>query len=220
MAFLNDLNAGTWLATFLTVVICGCVLFLDVRDWMNHWKFHGYSQCAFLWILSLGFLAGAIYAYSPDADVPRKTAAGDYRAVSSTGGRGTRVEYICVNNCAETGGHVLALQTEALEIVANGPAGRRYEFEYLTRPSGNVVLGVWLRVVGIRDADSGAQLFEIDLARHLGRMTVLIFDAVLFIVTGFICLQLHRKKKSADSEDAEPAESKPEAEEMTSLNLS
>jgi hypothetical protein len=207
MTFLNDLNLLSVVATVITLAICGCVLFLDTRDWLNRRKsngeFDGEKQCVYLCMISLACLVGVIDAFSPSAHVPHKTVTGEYRVVAHTSGKGGSTDFICVIDCTRTGGYTLALNDDAQSALWKRHAGGRYEFEYLTYPSGNAFAGVWLRVVGIRDAESGAQLYEVDLARHWGRVLLFTVDFLLLVGTGVLCVRLERGEKKGKREDDE-----------------
>jgi hypothetical protein len=212
MTFLNDLNLLSIVATVITLIICGCVLFLDTRDWLNRRKsngeFDGAKQCVLLCFLSLPCLMGVVDAFSPSANVPHKTVTGEYRVVHHASGRGGSTDFICVIDCTRTGGYTLALNDDAQRALWKRPTGERYEFEYLTHPSGNAFGGVWLRVVGIRDAESGAQLYAVDLVRHWGRVFLFTLDFLLLVGTGVLCVRLERGEKQAnreeDGDDPEP----------------
>ena len=213
MAFLNDLNLLSIAATVITVVICGCVLSLDFRDWLDRRRFAGQfdgtKQCVYLCFLSLACLVGAVDAFSPHANVPRKTVSGQYRVVHHSSGRGGSTDFICVIDCTGTGGYTLALNDDAQFVLWKRPKGGRYEFEYLTHPSGNAFTGVSLRVVGVRDADSGAKLYEVDLARHWGRVLLFTTDFLLLIGTGVLCVRLERPEKKGNRDEEEESESEP-----------
>lgn len=224
MNFLNDLNLLSVAATAITVILCACILFLDVRDWVNRRKlngqFDGIKQCVYLCFLSLACLVGAIDALSPSAHVPHKTVTGEYRVVHHVSGKGGSTDFICVIDCTRTGGYTLALNDDAQSVLWKRPKGGRYEFEYLTRPTGNALSGVSLRVVGIRDAESGARLYEVDLVRHWGRVVLFMFDFLLLIATGILGVRLEcsQKKEKGDGDD-EDIESEPEGRLITRLDL-
>ena len=225
MTFLHDLNPLSIMASVITVVICGCILFLDFRDWLNRWKsageFDGQKQCTYLCMISLACLVGAIDAFSPHANVPRKTVSGKYQVVHPASGKGGSTDLICVIDCTRTDGYTLALNDDAQMALRKGQAGGRYQFEYMTRPSGSAFTGVSLRVVGIRDADSGAKLYEVDLARHWGRVLLFTGDFLLFIGTGVLCVILERSEKNSSwDEDGEVPESEPKSRLITELDLS
>jgi hypothetical protein len=133
---------------------------------------------------------------------------GEYRVVHHTSGRGGSTDFICVIDCTRTGGYTLALNDDAQSVLWKRPKGGRYEFEYLTNPSGNAFGGVWLRVVGIRDAESGAQLYAVDLVRHWGRVFLYAADFLLLAGTGILCLRLEGGEKKGnrdvDGDDPEP----------------
>jgi hypothetical protein len=210
MTFLNDLNLLSIVATVITLILCGCVLFLDTRDWLNrrrsNGQFDGVKQCVFLCFLSLPCVVGAVDAFSPSAYVPHQTVTGEYRVVHHVSGKGGSTDFICVVDCSRTGGYTLALNDDAQRALWKRPTGERYEFEYLTHPSGNVFGGVWLRVVGIRDAESGVRLYEVDLARHWGRVFLYIVDFFLLVATGVLGVRLERgeKRDKTDEDEDEP----------------
>jgi hypothetical protein len=220
MAFLNDLNPLSIAATVITLTVCGCAIFLDMRDWLNRWRIDGRRQFALLIWTAPACALGAFIAYSPGADAPRKTVIGDYREVGAISGHGVRIDFICVDDCAATGGRTLAIGEKSLKVLRKGPVGRRYEFEFLDRPSGNALWGSSLRVVGIRDPDSGAKLYEVDLTRHWGRMLLFIADFLLCVCTGVLCVVLKLGGKRRNRDDQEEPESKPKSSLITNLDLS
>jgi hypothetical protein len=225
MAFLNDLNLLSIAATVITVAICGCVLSLDIGDWLNRRRsagqFDGLKQCIYLCFLSVACLVGTIDAFSPSANVPHKTVTGEYRVVHISSGKGGSTFFICVVDCTTTGGYTLAMNDDAHMVLRKRPEGGRYEFDYLDRPSGNGFTGVSLRVVGIRDAGSGAKLYEVDLVRHWGRVFLFTSDFLLLIGTGILCVRLERpeKKKGKRDDEAEDPEPVPDGRIITSLDL-
>jgi hypothetical protein len=223
MAFLNDLNLLSIVATVITVVICGCVLSLDFRDWLNRKKFAGQfdgtKQCVFLCFASVACLVGVFDAFSPSANVPRKTVTGHYRVVHHSSGKGGSTDFICVIDCTRTGGYTLALNDDAQSALWKRPAGRSYEFEYLSRPSGSAFGGVWLRVIGIQDAETGAQLYYDDLDRHWGRVFVYFVDFLLLAGTGVLCVKLERPEKTRKRDEEDDPEPVPDGRIITSLDL-
>ena len=225
MAFLNDLNLLSIAATVITVVICGCVLFLDFRDWLNRRRFAGQfdgeKQCVYLCFLSLACLVGAVDAFSPHANVPRKTVSGQYRVVQHSSGRGGSTDFICVIDCNRTGGYTLALDDDAQAALWKRPTGERYEFEYLGGAAGNSFTGYSLRVIGIQEAETGTQLYKVDLDRHWGRVFVYLVDFLLLIGSGVLCVRLERPetKRGRDDEKDDP-EPEPEGRLITSMGLS
>jgi hypothetical protein len=221
MIFLNDLNPAAWLATIATLVICGSVLFLSLRDWMNHWRSDSGLQLAAPFYLGILCIVGAVIAYSPPAYVPRKTVVGSFQVIAVKHGRGGTFEYICVDSCAQTGGYTLSADFRAMKILDRGQAARRFRFVYLDHPQGNALSGVSLRLVGIADADTGQTLYEVDLSRHLLRMAVFLVDVAICFFTAGLYLFLAGRTRTKDPEsEQEPAESKPAtAEAMTSLHL-
>jgi hypothetical protein len=225
MTFLNDLNLLSMVATVIALAVCGCVLFLDGRDWLNRRKsngeFDGVKQCVYLCFLSLACVVGAVDAFSPSANIPHKTVTGEYRIIYKVNGRHSTTYFICVIDCTRTGGYTLALDEDAQLALENVPARGRYEFEYLTHPSGNAFTGVWLRVVGIRAAETGAQLYYVDLARHWGRVLLYVADFLLLAVTGVLCVVLERSEKKGDKEDeGDDPEAVPEGRLIIGLELS
>jgi hypothetical protein len=215
MAFLLDLDVVTGMATAAALVICGCFLTLAFRDWRNGWPVEAVNYLAVFWILALICLVGAGVAYSPSADIPRKSVVGSPHIVAETHGKGGPTVYICVDRCATTGGYALRLRDEAFDLVKGALPGERYRFTYLDKPSGGLLTGVSLRLVGIANPESGEVLYSVDLTRHLPRMIVFIGNACLFVFTSYLCLQLSRTKGKGGGNGGQSEE----AEETTALNL-
>jgi hypothetical protein len=221
MSALNDLNALTLAMTVAALVIGGAVIFLNIRDRLNHWPIEPSVPRLAVWYLAAFCLAGAVSAYSPSANLPRKTAVGGFRIVGVNHSRGGDKEFICIDDCSPTGGYALSVSTQAARVLDRGPAGARYWFIYLDHADGNALTGVSKRLVGISNPDTGESLYRVDLSRHALRMAVFLGDAALLIFAGCMTIFLARRPKKEDSESEEESEDSPRhpAKLITSLDL-
>ena len=221
MAFVNDLDALAWVATFVAIVVCGSVTFLDLRDWQNHWKIEVDGRATLIVLLGALFLVGAIISYSPNATAPRRTVEGIARFVAKAQGKGSFTEFICATSCEQTGGYALALHDEAANVAHIGSS---YKFTYLEHPVGGVFTGISLRVVAISAQDSSQVLYAVDLTNHPYRIAVYLLDLALMVCAGFLGRVLNRRQRhshpgESGSDESDPEEHRAEASGSGSIRL-
>lgn len=217
MDFLSDLDPLAWAAMLVAVVVFCSVMFLNVRDWRNHWKIEVDGRAGMILILSVAFLVGAINSYSPNANAPRKTVEGIARFVAEAQGRHRYDKYICATSCRLTSGYALDLRDDASDFVR---IGSPYVFTYLEKPAGGVFSGISLRVIAISEPESGRVLYALDLANHPYRIVAYLLDAALLICAGLFGGILNRSRRhegtdkndSNEDEQTEEEEQAPDAE--------
>ncbi len=155
------------------------------------------------------FLFGAITAYSPNENAPRKTVEGIVHFVGKKQGRSSFTEFICATSCDLTGGYALALDENASRVTN---VGSNYLFTYLERPTGDLYVGMSLQVIAISEVDSGRVLYAFDLTNHPYRIAVYLLDIVMLGFTGLLAgllkrSQLRERSEESTSNDEEPKES-------------
>jgi hypothetical protein len=219
MAFLNDLDALSWAATIVALLVSCLVTFVNFQDWRDHQKIEFDGRAILVMFLGMAFIVGAFRSYSPNANAPRKTVKGIARFVGVSNSRSAHYEYICATSCELTGGYALALRDEAARIPHIGSS---YAFTYLEHPVGNAFTGVSLRVIAIAEPDSGQVLYALDLTNHPYRIATYLLDTVLLVSAGLLGGLLNRSQHHGHSEEStsnEEEEEEPRGSGPISLGL-
>jgi hypothetical protein len=219
MAFLNDLDALTWAATIVALVVCCSVTFVNFQDWRDYRKIEIDGKARLIVGFGIAFLVGAFHSYSPNANAPRKTVEGIARFVGVSNSRSGHNEYICATSCELTGGYALALHNEAAAITHIGSS---YAFTYLEHPVGNAFSGISLRVIAISEPNSGQILYALDLTNHPYRIAVYLLDFSLMVCSGLLGILLNRSLHQGHSEEStsnEQEEEEPSGSGPISLGL-
>jgi len=217
MAFVNDLDFLSLVATVAAVAASAFVTILTLRDWRNGWDLEFEGAFPFAVMLGLLFLAGASNSYSPNEYAPRKTVEGVARFVGEHRGKSSYSKYICATSCQLTGGYALALDRRAARLARIGSI---YDFTYLDEPMGGA--GSSLKVIRVALPGSAEALYSLDLTNHPYRIAIYLFDLTLMLCTILLLFILDskpRRKSSEEFRSDSDEESEPRGDSPITLHL-
>jgi len=215
MQFLGDLDGLTLLLTGLSVLLVVGFLSLLWVSYGNRWPKESGGLLALLLLAALFSFLHAYEAYCPDADQPhiQRTAPITFYGAYTyrVGKSGTRWgNLVCVGPCGQ-GVPLMEFDAHITARLALRDASRSLTVTYLGRKeAANIGNGYTMAahpVVEIKDLATGERIFYVDTTRHWPRVIVLLADALIVLVTFWMCIRGTGTDPGSDEDDGSSVES-------------